>query len=111
MCASSPKPLRCTLLDFLSNLLGFIPVPLYLAWMVVINVITAITYAHDKRAARSGARRVPERTLFLLNLAGGVVGSWAMFLLMRHKTRHMTFWIVQLACTLLYVLITIAILA
>ena len=98
-------------MDFLSNLLGFIPAPLYLAWMLIINVITAIAYAHDKRAARSGARRVPERTLFLLNLAGGVVGAWAIFFLMRHKTRHISFWIVQSACTLLYVFITFAIFA
>src|SRR3954454_2766106 len=98
-------------LDFLSNLLGFIPVPLYLAWMLVINVITAIIYAHDKRAARRGARRVPERTLFLLNLAGGVVGAWAVFFIMRHKTRHISFWIVQSACTLLYVFVTFAVLS
>ena len=97
-------------MGFLSDLLGFIPVQLYIAWMLIINVITAITYAHDKRAARRGARRVPERTLFLLNLAGGVVGAWAVFFLMRHKTRHISFWIVQSACTLLYVFITFAIL-
>ena len=98
-------------MDFLSNLLGLIPVPLYLAWMLIINVITAITYARDKRAAGHGARRVPERTLFLLNLAGGVVGAWAIFFLMRHKTRHISFWIVQSACALLYLFITFAILA
>jgi uncharacterized membrane protein YsdA (DUF1294 family) len=97
-------------LDFISNLLGLIPVPLYLTWMLIINVITAIAYARDKQAARSGARRIPERTLFLLNLAGGVVGAWAIFFLMRHKTRHISFWIVQLACTLLYVFITLAVL-
>ena len=97
-------------MDFLSNLLGLIPVPLYLAWMLIINVITAITYAHDKRAARRGARRVPENTLYLLNLAGGVVGAWAVFFLMRHKTRHISFWIVQSACTLLYLFITFAVL-
>ena len=97
-------------MDFLSNLLGFIPVTLYLVWMLIINVITAITYAHDKRAARRGARRVPEKTLFLLNLAGGVVGAWAVFFLMRHKTAHISFWIVQSACTLLYVFITFAVL-
>jgi uncharacterized membrane protein YsdA (DUF1294 family) len=90
-------------------LLGLIPVPLYLAWMLIINVITAVAYTHDKRAARRGARRVPERTLFLLNLAGGVVGAWAIFFLMRHKTRHISFWIVQAACTLLYVFITFAV--
>ena len=39
--------------------------------MVVINVVTAAIYASDKRAARRGARRTPENTLFLLNLAGG----------------------------------------
>lgn len=98
-------------MDFLSNLLGFIPVPVYIAWMLIINIITAGVYATDKRAARSGARRTPESTLFLLNLAGGVVGAWAIFFLMRHKTRHLSFWIVQSACTVLYLFITIAVLS
>jgi uncharacterized membrane protein YsdA (DUF1294 family) len=73
-----------------------------LDWLVVINLITAVAYANDKRAARRSSRRVPERTLFLLNLVGGVLGAWIVFFGMRHKTRHVSFWLVQSACSLLH---------
>ncbi|NTW03282.1 MAG: DUF1294 domain-containing protein [Oscillochloris sp.] len=75
---------------------------LYGAWLLIITVVTAVTYAHDKRAARRRARRVPERTLFLLNIGGGVIGAWLIFFSMRHKTRHLSFWAVQTACSLLH---------
>jgi uncharacterized membrane protein YsdA (DUF1294 family) len=75
---------------------------LYVAWLLVINLVTAAAYARDKRAARRSARRVPERTLFLLNLAGGMIGAWLVFFGMRHKTRHASFWAVQSVSTLLH---------
>ncbi len=74
----------------------------YLIWLLIINLITATAYARDKRAARRSARRIPERTLFSLNLAGGVIGAWLIFFGMRHKTRHASFWAVQAACTALH---------
>jgi uncharacterized membrane protein YsdA (DUF1294 family) len=81
------------------------PGPL-LAWLVVINVITAAMYARDKLAAkRPGARRVRERTLWLLCLAGGVGGAWLVFFGMRHKTRHRSFWLVQVAASVLWIAI------
>ena len=58
---------------------------IYLGWLAIINVASAFAYAQDKRAARRSARRIPERTLFMLNLAGGVVGAWLIFFGMRHK--------------------------
>ena len=62
---------------------------LLLAWLVIINVVTAAMYARDKLAAkRPGARRVRERTLWLLCFAGGVVGAWLVFFGMRHKSRQ-----------------------
>lgn len=76
-----------------------IPAPL-LWWLLAINVVTAAVYAYDKLAApREGARRVPERTLWLLCLAGGVGGAWLVFFGMRHKTRHQSFWVVQSIAT------------
>lgn len=83
---------------------------LYLGWLVLINLITAVAYARDKRAARRSAWRVPERTLFLLNLVGGVIGAWLVFFGMRHKTRHTTFWLVQSACSVLHLGIVLALL-
>jgi uncharacterized membrane protein YsdA (DUF1294 family) len=81
------------------------PGPLF-AWLVVINVVTAAMYAKDKLAARRpGARRVRERTLWLLCLAGGVGGAWLVFFAMRHKTRHRSFWLVQSLATVMWIAI------
>lgn len=79
-------------------------------WLVAINVIAFIAYAWDKSMARRGARRIPERTLWLLNLLGGVVGAWLAFLGLRHKTLHRSFWVVQVACSVLWVVIVLALL-
>jgi uncharacterized membrane protein YsdA (DUF1294 family) len=74
----------------------------YLAWLVILNVVTAMAYTRDKPVARRSGRRVPEHILSLLNLAGGVIGAWLMFFGMRHKSRHCSFWPVQSACSLLH---------
>jgi len=49
--------------------------PLLIGWLFVINLATAAAYASDKLAARRGDRRIRERTLWLLCLAGGFVGA------------------------------------
>ena len=82
-----------------------IPPELLLAWLVAINLVTAAAYAYDKLAAPRGGRRIRERTLWILCLAGGVGGAWLVFLGMRHKTQHRSFWIVQSIATVLWVAI------
>ncbi len=80
-----------------------------LIWLLVVNVVTAVVYAWDKTRARRGNRRIPERTLFLLNLAGGFIGAWIVFFGMRHKTLHRSFWFVQSAATVLWIVIVVVI--
>jgi uncharacterized membrane protein YsdA (DUF1294 family) len=97
-------------LSVLTSILGAIPPWLLLGWLVVVNAATAAAYAYDKIAARRGARRIRERTLLLLDLAGGVVGAWLVFFGMRHKTQHRRFWIVQSLATVLWAGITLLVL-
>ena len=84
--------------------------PVLLAWLAVINVVSAAAYTWDKLAARRGGRRVRERTLWLLCLAGGVGGAWLVFLALRHKTRHRSFWVVQTAATIAWLGIVLVVL-
>jgi len=81
------------------------PFPLVLAWLVGINVATATAaaYACDKLATPRGARRVRERTLWVLCLAGGVGGAWLVFFGMRHRTQHRSVWIVRSVATVPWV--------
>jgi uncharacterized membrane protein YsdA (DUF1294 family) len=82
-----------------------------LLWLIGINVVTAAAYAWDKtRSRREGARRVRERTLWILCLAGGVVGAWIVFFGLRHKTLHRSFWIVQSIASVLWAVVVVALL-
>ena len=60
-------------------------------WLVCINVATFAVYGVDKRRARQGAWRVPEKTLFLLPLLGGSIGALAGMRVFHHKTKHWYF--------------------
>ncbi len=60
-------------------------------WLIAINLVTFAVYGADKRRARRGAWRVPEKTLFLLPLLGGSVGALLGMRVFRHKTKHWCF--------------------
>ena len=60
-------------------------------YLAVINLATCIVYGADKRRARKGKWRVPEKTLFLLPLLGGSAGALLGMRVFHHKTRHWYF--------------------
>ena len=62
-----------------------------LVWLAVINLLTFIVYGADKRRARRGKWRVPEKTLFLLPLLGGSIGALLGMRVFHHKTKHWYF--------------------
>ena len=80
-----------------------------LFWLIVINVVTGAVYAYDKLAAPRGERRIRERTLWILCLLGGVLGAWIVFFGMRHKTHDQSFWVVQTAASVLWIVLIAAV--
>ena len=64
--------------------------PLILLALSIANLIAFGLFAIDKTRARSGRRRIPERTLLTAALFGGL-GTWLGQRLLRHKTRKQPF--------------------
>jgi uncharacterized membrane protein YsdA (DUF1294 family) len=63
----------------------------WLSWLIAVNVVTFLTYRHDKRIAGSRERRVPEKTLLWLALLGGTPGAYMAMQQYRHKTAKKSF--------------------
>lgn len=61
------------------------------AWIAVLSLVNFCLMAADKRRARRGAWRVPERAFFLIALLGGCPGGIAGMWAFHHKTRHWYF--------------------
>lgn len=64
-----------------------------LYYLLAVNIAAWILYGLDKWKAKSGKRRISERTLLLTALAGGSAGALSGMLLFRHKTRKPRFMI------------------
>lgn len=67
------------------------PAGLLAVYLAAINLATFAVYGVDKRRARRGEWRVPEKTLFLLPLLGGSVGALLGMRIFHHKTKHWYF--------------------
>ena len=76
-----------------------------LAVLAALSLITWLTYAHDKRAARRGDSRVSESSLHLLELLGGGPAAIAAQQFFRHKTSktsyRVVFWLMVVLHTAL----------
>ena len=62
-----------------------------LAILVITNLISFILIGHDKKCARQGKWRVPERTLFLATACFGGLGGVLGMKVFHHKTKHWYF--------------------
>lgn len=84
---------------------------IFLIYLAGINIVAFVVYGADKARARKNRWRIPEKTLFLLAIAGGSVGAWLGMQYFRHKTQHIQFkigipliFLVQLAGVLYFYL-------
>lgn len=60
-------------------------------YYICVNIIAFILYGLDKKYAREGRWRIPEKTLLGIALIGGAAGAWIGMQTFRHKTKHMSF--------------------
>jgi uncharacterized membrane protein YsdA (DUF1294 family) len=79
-------------------------------YLLVISLITFVQYGWDKRQARKQKRRIPEKRLHLLALAGGTPGALLGQLAFRHKTQKKRFRIVFWGTVMLQAAVIVGIL-
>jgi uncharacterized membrane protein YsdA (DUF1294 family) len=79
---------------------------LYILW----NIISFGLYAYDKIAAKSGWWRIPEKTLLTISILGGCFGGTLAMYLLRHKTRHTRFILVNWIADAVYLVILLVLL-
>ncbi len=72
----------------------------YAVVAAVLSMIAFVSYGFDKRRARAGGRRVPERTLHVMALLGGWPGALLAQRVFRHKTQKVAFRIVFWLCVM-----------
>ncbi|WP_164102432.1 DUF1294 domain-containing protein [Candidatus Laterigemmans baculatus] len=75
----------------------------YAGLVAMSSCVSFVAYGFDKRRATRGGRRIPERTLHLLALAGGWPGALWGQRHFRHKTRKVRFLVVFWLAALLHV--------
>lgn len=81
-----------------------------LIYAAIMSLAGLLLMLSDKRRAKQGRRRIPERTLFIVAALGGSLGAWAGMYGFRHKTKHWYFVVfmpvlVMIHAFLLFVLI------
>lgn len=60
-------------------------------YLILINITGFAVNGIDKWKVRNKAGRIPEKTLFLISILGGSIGSIAGMYTFHHKTKHWYF--------------------
>lgn len=60
-------------------------------YVLIINLIGFLIMGLDKFKAKKGFWRTPEKTIFIITLLGGGIGTVTGMYLFRHKTKKMKF--------------------
>ena len=86
-----PEATHTAVFAFVGNPWGLLAL-----WLLLMNLVTFLTFGLDKwksrrKARREAVRRIPERTLFLLAILGGSAGALLGMRAFHHKTLHRAF--------------------
>ncbi|QLC66841.1 DUF1294 domain-containing protein [Flavobacterium sp. LPB0248] len=83
---------------------------IFLLYFLIINILVFILAGYDKNRARKNKRRIPENTLFFLQLIGGTPGLLTAMLLFKHKTSKTSFIVKFVVILVIQVALIIALL-
>ena len=75
----------------IQQFLEIIPLNYVIIYFIAINLIGFLAMFIDKQKAKRGAWRIPEKSLFIITLLGGGIGTIAGMYLFRHKTKKLYF--------------------
>ena len=81
--------------------------PWLLGWILLSSLVAFVAHGRDKRAARLGRRRTPERTLHLLELVGGWPGALLAMTVFHHKTRKASYFLVTALIVIAWIAVAI----
>ena len=71
------------------------PLHIFLIYAGVASLVAFLLYGIDKGKAKRGAWRISEKALLLSGFLGGAVGALLAMQLLRHKTKHFYFYVVN----------------
>lgn len=63
----------------------------FIIYYIIINIVGFLSMGIDKKKAEKHLWRIPEKTLFLIAIVGGALGSTLGMFSFRHKTKHWYF--------------------
>ena len=61
------------------------------AYLIIINILSFVLYGIDKLKAVKKKERISEKTLILIGILGGSIGSLIGMNIFRHKTKKLKF--------------------
>lgn len=60
-------------------------------YLIIINIIGFLVMYIDKQKAKKGKWRIPEKTIFIITVLGGGIGTISGMYTFRHKTQKLHF--------------------
>lgn len=82
---------------------GFTKMKLFFIYLIIINLFSAGFFIFDKKSAERNGRRIPEITLHLLELLGGVFATLILMYVIKHKNRKFKYYIFTYLILILWV--------
>lgn len=78
---------------------------IFLIYILIMSVVTFLVYLVDKLKATHDKWRIPEKTLLIFSVIGGVYGALIAMYKIRHKNRKMLFIITNWFFAIVYIVL------